>query len=772
MNPLRRLALLSLFLTVAASAEPPQIPWHSVPATAAAVARAQGKMVLIYNRAACDSCNAFGDKLFELAAGDEMFARTLDTFLPLRVVTSAQARHPLVASLEKRKAPSIAIVDASGVLLFLWEKVPGKWTPVGEELLRLRSQRDLIARAAELRLMGRTALADYGTGNALLDVSRWAAAAERLDLAAAGFAAAGQKENAQLARVSAAYARYGAGQKDRGRREILEIIEAPASPAVAAEAHLSYGGIFEALAKAPQAIVAETAAAGGARRGRRRTEDVGVGQRGAMVMAGEDRRSKGIAIEQYRKAYELAAPGSRTLELAKQGLARIDDRPLPAKDAVQAALRIVPPARQTLTGQAEFLVEAPAEVARIDFFLDEKKVDSATRAPFRATFDVGSTPRVRTVKAVAFDAAGTTRGEAMATINDRSDAFLVSIVAPAASRIETAADVDVAVRVPPGRTLTRVDVSWNDKPVASLTQPPFRTRVEAGGEFGYLRAVGVLDDGTSSEATRLYNSGAVSAEVNVGAVNVIATVSDSSGKRLRGLTTEDFMVEDGGERVAATLRSSEDEPVTVGIAIDSSSSMKGKQLYILRAASQLVERVLRSQDEAFVVAFDSTVRLAHRRSNDVASLQKAVFNLVPSGGTSMFDGVTFALQQFQGVAGKKALVVFSDGREGKSSANAKECERLARALGVPVYIVTPEGGERSGHALREIGEVTGGVLYHAVPIAGLPSLFDRLSDELRGQYVLSFTRPPTVVAGSWRSIRVSVAKRDANVRTIQGYRAN
>src|SRR5688572_28300784 len=105
MNALRRFALLSLLFTVAAVAdESPQIPWHTVPATAAAVARAQGKMLLVYNRKACDSCNAFGDKLFELAAGDEMFTRTLDSFLPLRV-TAGEVRHPLVAPLEKKKAP-------------------------------------------------------------------------------------------------------------------------------------------------------------------------------------------------------------------------------------------------------------------------------------------------------------------------------------------------------------------------------------------------------------------------------------------------------------------------------------------------------------------------------------------------------------------------------------------------------------------------------------------------------------------------------------------
>jgi hypothetical protein len=60
---------------------------------------------------------------------------------------------------------------------------------------------------------------------------------------------------------------------------------------------------------------------------------------------------------------------------------------------------------------------------------------------------------------------------------------------------------------------------------------------------------------------------------------------------------------------------------------------------------------------------------------------------------------------------------------------------------------------------------------YGTPAQGLPAVFDRLADEMRGQYVLSFTRPAGVPAGAWRTIRVTVRGRDATVRTIEGYRA-
>jgi len=304
-----------------------------------------------------------------------------------------------------------------------------------------------------------------------------------------------------------------------------------------------------------------------------------------------------------------------------------------------------------------------------------------------------------------------------------------------------------------------------------LTGRPFRARVTGDGEFGYLRAVATLDDGTSAEATKVFNAPAA-ATVEVAAVTLIAGVSDRSGKPLAGLKSGDFKVFDDGKEVDAELRSSADDPVTIGIAIDSSASMAARQLYVVRAATELIDHSLRPGDEAFVVAFDMSARLIHPRSGDAVSLRNAVLDLVPAGGTSIFDGVTFALQQFQGIAGKRALVVISDGWEGTSSASAKEAARLARAMGIPVYVISPPRGEKSGHALLEIVEATGGALHHATPVDKLGELSDRLADEVRGQYVLSFTRPAGVKAGEWRSIRVAVNRRDANVRTIQGYRAN
>jgi VWFA-related protein len=282
----------------------------------------------------------------------------------------------------------------------------------------------------------------------------------------------------------------------------------------------------------------------------------------------------------------------------------------------------------------------------------------------------------------------------------------------------------------------------------------------------------VLEDGATAEAMKLYNASGVSESVEVGAVTVIASVTDANGDRIGGLAASDFTIADEGIAVTPELRSSDEDPVTIGIAIDSSSSMAGRQLYVIRAATEFLGRALRPQDQAFIVAFDTGPRLIHPRSGDTKTLRESIYTLSPQGGTSIFDGVTFSLQQFQGILGKKALVVFSDGNEGTSSASARECEKLARTVGVPLYGIVPPDGNRKRNALTGIAAETGGTMFFGEPEETFPKLFDRLAEEIRGQYVLSFTRPAVVKAGSWRPIRVGVRRPDANVRAIQGYRAN
>lgn len=735
------------------------VNWERDPAAAMATARREGKMLLVSFRP-----DKKVDDLFAKAERDPLFMTAMDAFVPLRI-DGTTPDSPFLERLERlKKAPAISVHDATGAQLGVLEggKVKGEF--VGELLLRFRNVRRLAAKAAELRERDGAA-AEFQLGHALLAAREWKRAAERLDVAATAFEKRGDRVSQQLADIAGGHAWAGAGHMARGREQIEEVLEKPANNEVAAEGEMALGLLEESRRMRTVISGGGNAAPLGGRKPRQAEPMPQV--KSTFV----DPEIVKRAISRYRRAYELAPPGAPVLEAARAALARLDDRPLPPKDGGAATLRIIPPARQTITGEAEFVAQAAPNVARVDFFLDDRQVASANKPPFRANVDVGTTATARRVRARAFDRSGTAVGETAITINDRADVFLVTIVSPVSDRMSGDTDVELDVRVPPGRALKNVELSWNGTPFANLTERPLRSRLTSGGDVGYLRAVATLDDGASAEVTKLFNT-TVAETVEVGAVTVIASVEDRAGNRIPSLTTSDFTVLDQGQPVAAELRSSDDEAVTIGVAIDSSGSMAGRQLYVIRAAAELIGRALRPQDEAFVVSFDTAARLVHPRSRDAASLRNAVMELVPGGGTSLFDGVSFALQQLQGIPGKRALLVLTDGKEGTSSASARECERLARAIGVPVYAIVPPGGEKGRHALKEIVEATGGLLLHAPPVEQLAAMADRLAAEVRGQYVLSFTRPSGVKPGEWRTIQVSVRDRDAVVRTIQGYRAN
>src|SRR5206468_2937070 len=107
----------------------------------------------------------------------------------------------------------------------------------------------------------------------------------------------------------------------------------------------------------------------------------------------------------------------------------------PTQTATAATIRVVPPPRSSITGRAEFVALTSPQVARVAFFLDGAFAAAAQAPPFRARIDVGSPPRLRTIKAIAYDRGSNAVAEASTTINDRVDVFHVSIISPVAEAL-------------------------------------------------------------------------------------------------------------------------------------------------------------------------------------------------------------------------------------------------------------------------------------------------------------------------------------------------
>jgi Ca-activated chloride channel homolog len=406
--------------------------------------------------------------------------------------------------------------------------------------------------------------------------------------------------------------------------------------------------------------------------------------------------------------------------------------------------------------------------ARVEFLLDDVRVQTVTAAPFQTRIDVGKVPRLHTIKAIAYDAGGKAIGEAVTTVNDRADAPHVSLISPVADEVSGTVAVEADAQVPAGRTLKSVELFWNDARLARFDKPPFRVDFEAPKSFGYFRAVATLDDGTTAEDARVVNAGGMSAEIDVHAIAFIATVVDRDGRHISGLTPADFVVRDEGKPVAATIRESPDEAVTIGLVIDASGSMKSSLVNVMEMATQFLDVTVTPKDKVFIVAFDAEPWVLHPPSSDIASLKKAVLSLRPGGMTATVDGVAFGLQQFSGMTGKRAIVVITDGREGASSQSAESAIHLAKDTGIPVYgIVT--GGQQIGNPLVNIATATGGSMFFAPRKNDVVPMFEQIRGEVSGQYLISFVAQDRGKAGEWRKLAVEVAGKDAKVRTVSGY---
>ena len=176
-------------------------------------------------------------------------------------------------------------------------------------------------------------------------------------------------------------------------------------------------------------------------------------------------------------------------------------------------------------------------------------------------------------------------------------------------------------------------------------------------------------------------------------INVAATVSDSRGRFVSGLTQADFIVYEDGVRQTVTHFSAERVPVSLGIVLDTSGSMAGEKIAAARGAlDRFLYGLLDQDDEIFLYRFSDQPVLLQGWTTDRLSLSRALGRISPSGGTAMYDTVAEAIPLAgEGRRQKKALVVISDGNDTSSHLGIREVKQRIRESDVMVYAVGIDG---------------------------------------------------------------------------------
>jgi VWFA-related protein len=450
----------------------------------------------------------------------------------------------------------------------------------------------------------------------------------------------------------------------------------------------------------------------------------------------------------------------------------------PAVASGPDSLTLFPPESDVIVGvyRAEAIVTG-RRTAKVTFFVDGQRQLTRNGPPYTAELRLAQFPTEQLVRAEAYDEAGKLVAADEVVVNEPRGVFKVSILSPArGARVkEDTATAKAEVSVPEERRVETVQFKVNDKPVATLTRPPWETPIHLprGEATVYLTVAAKLDDGQTAEDTHFLRAPEYVEEVDVDLVELYTAVTDSSNNLVRGLTEQDFQVSEGGKPQKLTkFELVENLPLIIGIAIDTSGSMASSLAEAESAAAGFLTKVFKPKDQGFALTFSGRPVLRMPLTDDVEAVGRSLEGLQAVGATALHDAIVHALYYYRGTHGQKVLVLLSDGDDTSSDISFKDALEYAKRSGVAVYTIglnVPVFSTGVRSKLGSLAEETGGQTYFISKASELASIYERIGAELRSRYLLAFNAERKAGDKSYHAVDVKVLKRGLKARTAHGY---
>jgi VWFA-related protein len=478
------------------------------------------------------------------------------------------------------------------------------------------------------------------------------------------------------------------------------------------------------------------------------------------------------------RAVEVPAepdPGtSPTLREVLAVVGQDDDQPEPFR---RGDLVILPPESDVIFGlwRVEALVTGD-QIEKVAFFLDGEQILARRRPPYTAELRLATYPTEQVVRVEGYDAEDNLIASDEVVLNQPRGELQVRILQPEQGRTFAAgpAEVQAEVVVPEEKKVREVQFLVNEELQATLEQPPWNATVQVPAEeLVYLTVTAVLDDGSRAESVRFLRAPDYVEEIDVDLVELYTTVTDSSGRPVKGLGEEDFrVIENGRVQEIAKFQLVENLPLTLGIAIDTSGSMFESLGEAQRAATGFLENIITPRDRCFALSFDDRPRLLMPRTSDVGAVAARLEDLTSGGATSLHDAIVTSLYYYRGIRGRRALVLLSDGEDTSSTLEFSEALEYARRSGVAIYTI----GLRIGFAqigvrrkLENLAQETGGRTFHIGEASELAGVYEEIERELRSQYLVAYNSTLPDGERGFREVEVEVRGGKLKARTIRGY---
>lgn len=345
--------------------------------------------------------------------------------------------------------------------------------------------------------------------------------------------------------------------------------------------------------------------------------------------------------------------------------------------------------------------------------------------------------------------------------------------AQAAQMTPPAAAVTQTVASPTGRDFTQPEVQAN---LQVDTDPVLSPDLEVNPNPA-PQAAQSADKGAELQKQK---NGVFTLQEDVNEVLLNCTVVDDDGVVAPDLRQSDFQVWENGAPQKIDSFHHQDVPVSMGIIIDNSGSMRDKRAAVDAAALDLV-RASNPQDRAFVVNFSDRAYLDQGLTSNITDLQRGLARFSPGGTTALYDAVAASATELANHAKqpKQVLLIITDGADNASRLTLEQTIGRVQSLGGPVvyaigllFDTNKSEAQRARSDLQMLSDQTGGVAYFPDSLQSVAQIAANIARDIRDQYTIGYhpTRPVTL--GGYRTVHVEASApnhRKLIVRTRRGY---
>lgn len=259
---------------------------------------------------------------------------------------------------------------------------------------------------------------------------------------------------------------------------------------------------------------------------------------------------------------------------------------------------------------------------------------------------------------------------------------------------------------------------------------------------------------------------------NVDLVLLDVSVKSPKGGYVTGLQKDNFKVFEDGRPRSITHFASVDSPVTIGLVVDNSGSMRDKKPEVVMAGLSFAKQS-NPEDEFFVVNFNNSVVRGLPPyvmfTDKLQSLREALFYGQAAGQTALYDAISYSLRHLEyGHHEKRTLIVVSDGGDNVSTTNFPEVMKMIEASRATIYTVgLYEEGDRDANptVLRRIAAVSGGEFFEPAELKDVLPIFNKISQDIRNSYTIGYVPDEVTDHHVVRSVKV-MAEEDARRLTV------